>query len=74
MPGVMRNYSLTDVLQGIYSSATGLQQGVSTTTPGSTIALTGEADEQLNLSDSVVGLSAVSRGWNQDVWSAVGWS
>lgn len=74
MPGVMRNYTLTDVLQGIYSTATGLQQGVSTTSPGSTIALTGEVDEQLSLSDSVSGLSAVSRGWNQGVWGEIGWS
>lgn len=74
MPGVMRNYTLTDVLQGIYSTATGLQQGVSTTSPGSTIALTGEVDEQMSMADSVVALSAVSRDWNQDIWGCIGWS
>jgi hypothetical protein len=73
MPGVNRNYTLTDVLQGIYSTATGVTAGVSNTTPGSTISLVGEADEVLSLEDSVTGVTGVSKGWDQEVWGAIGW-
>lgn len=72
--GVNRNYTLTDVLQGIYSAATGATAGVSTTTPESTISLVGEADEDVSMGDTVIGISAVSRGWGQDQWSFLGWT
>lgn len=74
MPGVNRNYTFVDVLQTIYSTATGATAGLSTNTPDSTISLVGEADETMSLSDSAVGLSAVSRGWNQEVWGGIGWT
>lgn len=74
MSGVMRNYTLTDVLQGIYSTATGATAGVSNTVPISTISLVGEADEVFSASDSTVGLSAANRGWGQGVWGEIGWS
>lgn len=73
MPGVVRPYSLVDVLQTIYSTALGTGAGISTTTPTSVITLVAEADEQMSMSDSGTGVSEVNKGWNQGVWGEQGW-
>lgn len=74
MPGVVRPYTLTDVLQTIYSAATGNSTGVSTTSPTNIISLVGEADEQMNMSDAAIGVSEANKGWGLGVWSELGWT
>jgi hypothetical protein len=73
MPGVVRPYTIVDVLQTIYSAATGNNAGVSNTNPSSVISLVGEADEQMSLVDATTGVSEVNRGWGSGVWGEIGW-
>jgi hypothetical protein len=73
MPGAVRPYTLTDVLQTIYGAATG-QSGVSTSTPTNVISLVGEADEQLSMADIATGISKAPGGWNQAVYGGTQWS
>jgi hypothetical protein len=74
MPGVNRAYTIVDVLQTIYGTATGSQSGVSTTAPTTPISLVGEADEQLTVSDMVTSVTRALPGWDQEVWGAFQWS
>jgi hypothetical protein len=73
MPGTVRPYNLVDVLQTIYSAATGNGAGVSTTTPTTVISQVGEADEVFSANDGAAGLSQANRGWGQDIWGVIGW-
>jgi hypothetical protein len=74
MPGTVRPYNLVDVLQTIYTAATGDGAGISTSTPASIISQVGEADEQVSMNDSAAALSQADLGWGSGVWGQIGWS
>lgn len=73
MSGVVRPYNLVDVLQTIYTTATGNNAGVSNTTPTSVITQVAEVDETLSMNDAVAAVSQANRGWGQDIWGVIGW-
>jgi hypothetical protein len=73
MPGAVRPYNLVDVLQTIYTAATGSNAGVSTTTPTSIISQVGEVDETVSMNDTAAGLAQTDRGWGGDIWGVIGW-
>lgn len=69
--GVLRPYTLVDVLGTIYDQATQGNTGTTAlTTPLSAVA---EVDDTVTLSDSATGLSQANRGWDQEVWG-IPWS
>lgn len=74
MPGVVRPYTIVDILSTIYGAATGNQSGVSTTAPTTPISLVGEADEPLTVADTATGITRTPPGWDQEVWGAFQWS
>lgn len=72
MPGILRPYTLIDILATINDQA-GQQQADSTalTAPLSSVA---EADEQTTVSDSATGSVRAPQGWDQGVWGGSSWS
>lgn len=71
MPGVLRPYTLVDVLAAINDQAGQQQMGATAlTAPLSTVA---EADEQVTASDSAAVTAQVSPGWDQGVWAGASW-
>lgn len=74
MPGVLRPYTLVDVLSTIYNqNGVGSlgNTGTALTVPLSTVA---EADEVATAADSAFAASQANLTWDQGVWSAGTWS
>lgn len=76
MPGVIRPYTLTDILATINNQN---GQSASGTTGAATVTfgIIAEADESIpgtSIADSATTTSAVSAGWDQTVWGATSWS
>lgn len=72
MPGVLRPYTLVDVLSTINN-----QNGVGNTNPTVlTVPLSevGEVDEAATMGDSAFASSQTNITWDQGVWSAGSWS
>lgn len=67
MPGVVRPYTLPDVLAQIIG---GQGQPSTTDTPTGQFA---EADEAVTVSDSVTGTTQTPPGWDGSVWGAFTW-
>lgn len=73
MPGVLRPYTLVDVL-GTINDQSGLgSQSASTalTVPLSTV---GEVDETTSVGDAAFGSLSTATTWDQGVWNAGTWS
>lgn len=73
MPGVLRPYSLVDVLNTINNqNGMGSTSPTTLTTPLSTVA---EADETATATDTAFATSQTGGTlWDQGVWSASSWS
>lgn len=71
MPGIVRPYTLLDVLSTI-NDQLGQQAASSTSITG--IGYFGEADEMLMLSDSVTGVVGSPPGWDGGNWGAIVWA
>lgn len=74
MPGVLRPYTLVDVLSTI-NDQSGLGSGQNSSTV-LTVPLSdvGEVDETTATSDSAFGAVSVATTWNEGVWNAGYWS
>lgn len=74
MPGVIRPYTLTDVLSTINQSA---QTGGATVGVSSTVfAAIAETDESIpatSMADSATTTAATPAGWEQGVWGGIQW-
>lgn len=72
MPGVLRPYTLIDLLGQINGQA---QSNTGTTTGASATAFgqIAEANEQITASDSATGVVRSVAGWDQEVWGASTW-
>ena len=71
MPGVIRAYTLVDVLATINSqNNTGNQGNTVLTTPLSAV---GEVDETVPSSDLAASVTSMPKGWDQEVWG-IPWS
>lgn len=74
MPGVIRPYTLTDVLATINQAAQG---GSVTTGLSSTVfSVIAEADESVpstSMADAATTSAAVPTGWDQGQWGATQW-
>lgn len=69
--GVIRPYTLVDVLGTIYDQASlGNTGNTALTTPLSAV---GEVDETVTSADSATALSSAPKGWDQEVWG-IPWS
>lgn len=69
MPGVIRPYTLADVLGTINSQATA--SNALTTATG--VGFFSEADETVPLADSATATAAAPAGWDAGVWGATLW-
>lgn len=72
MPGVIRPYTLTDVLQTLNQN----QSGQGATTGASTVqfGVIGEADEPSTLTaDSATATHSATPGWDAGYWGSVAW-
>lgn len=71
MPGVLRPYSLADVLGTLNT-----QSSASTATTGTItgVGFFAEADESMPMADTVTGSAAVPATWDHGVWGATVWS
>jgi len=70
MSGVIRPYTLVDILNTIY-------QATVTNTPGGqviVVAIIVEDDEVATATDSAIALSTTPFGWDQGTWGSVGWN
>jgi hypothetical protein len=70
MPGVLRPYTLADVLGAMNSQVQGAQQ----TELLSGVGSFAEADETVVLADSATGGHAAPAAWDAGVWGATQWS
>lgn len=71
MPGVIRPYTLVDILGTISGqNSQGNQGNTALTTPLSAVA---EVDETVTSADSATALSSAAKGWDQEVWG-IPWS
>jgi hypothetical protein len=73
MPGVIRPYTLVDVLSTIYDQATAGSQGLN----GQAIVVVGivaEVDETVTVVDSAITDSATNATWDNGVWNGFAWS
>ncbi len=73
MPGVLRPYTLIDLLgqiNGQSQSNTGTTTGASATA----FAQIAEVDEQITATDTVAGVVRTVAGWDQEVWGASSWA
>jgi hypothetical protein len=71
MPGVVRAYTLVDVLGTIYSQTSQLSQQLNGSTPS--IGIIGEADDAAVVGEAVSGLVTANLGWDQGGWNAITW-
>jgi hypothetical protein len=73
MPGVIRPYTLLDVLATINQNATGnATVGANT----SAFGIIAEADESIPaaaVADAATAAVAATAGWDQGTWGGVGW-
>jgi len=74
MPGVIRPYTLLDVLATINQNATsnGATGGANT----SAFGIIAEADESIpttSIADTATAAAAATAGWDQGTWGGVGW-
>lgn len=70
MPGVLRPYTLTDVLASV-NGASGDASAVDTAETSTGVF--GEADETATLADTVTTTVAVNSAWDNGVWGAFSW-
>jgi hypothetical protein len=71
MPGVVRPYTLVDVLSTIYNQTSTLSQQLNGT--AGSIGIIGEADEPITSGDSAVSGVSSNLGWDQGSFNAVSW-
>ena len=69
MPGVVRPYTLQDVLGTLNQNSSASQ--VSTVING--LGFFAEVDETTTSQDAVVTLVTTPLGWDQENWGAIGW-
>jgi hypothetical protein len=70
MPGVLRPYTLTDVLGTLNAQNQAAQQGV---TQVNAVGSFAEADETVPASDSATATHAAPNGWDAGIWGATQW-
>lgn len=73
MPGVLRPYTLVDIL-GTINDQNGLGSQGSSTTLTVPLSAVAESDETTTASDSAFAQSQTNITWDQGVWSACTWS
>jgi hypothetical protein len=71
VPGVVRPYTLVDVLSTIYNQTGQLSQQINGTS--GSIGLVGEADETTTNVDAAFGMVSSNLGWDQGIFNAVSW-
>lgn len=69
MPGVLRPYTLVDVLGAMNSQVQGAQQ----TELLSGVGSFAEADETVTMADSATIAHSAPAGWDAGVWGATSW-
>ena len=69
MPGVLRPYTLEDVLGAMNNQIQSAQQAELISGVGSFA----EADETLTLADSATGAHSAPAGWDAGIWGATSW-
>lgn len=74
MPGVLRPYTLVDVLSTIYNQNGQGSTGNTATALTAPLSAVAEADEPAVLGDSAFASSQTNIAWDQGVWSAGSWS
>lgn len=72
MSGVLRAYSLADVLGTLNSQSSGGASSATGTVTG--VGFFSEADESVPMGDTVTAAAAVPAGWDGGVWGATVWS
>lgn len=70
MPGIVRPYTLRDVL-GAINDQLGAQQQAATSITG--LGFFGEADETLAATDAVSDAVTAPLGWDGGTWGAIQW-
>lgn len=70
MPGVLRPYTLVDILGTLNGGVQQATQGTTTITGTSVVA---ESDETTAFSDTVTGTVTTNQGWDQVTWGTVSW-
>lgn len=68
-PGVLRPYSVTDVIGSLADGISALAAGSTTTGTGHFL----EADETLGVTDSVTVAAQAAAGWDAGQWGQVTW-
>lgn len=74
MPGVLRPYTLVDVLSTIYNQNGQGNTGSSATALTVPLSAVAEADETATMGDTAFAASQTNITWDQGVWSAGTWS
>lgn len=72
MPGVIRPYTLTDVLQTMNQNQ--INQGATVGANSVQFGVIGEADETVTaVSDSATATHSAAPGWDAGFWGSVAW-
>lgn len=74
MPGVIRPYTLVDVLATINQNAT--NNGATVGANAVAFGIIAEADESIpasSIADAATTAAAATAGWDQGQWGSVGW-
>lgn len=71
MPGVVRPYTLVDVLSTIYNQTGQLSQQINGTS--GSIGIVGEVEDTSTSADASFGVVSSNLGWDQGGWNAVSW-
>jgi len=73
MPGVLRPYTLVDVLNTI-NDQTGMGSQGATSSLTIPLSSVGEVDEATTVADSAFGSVSTSTAWDRGVWNAGTWA
>lgn len=71
MPGVIRPYTLVDVLSTIYNQTNSLAQQISG--PSAAVGIVGEADDPAVTGENAVSAVSSNLGWDQSTYNAFTW-
>jgi hypothetical protein len=72
MPGVLRPYTLVDVLGTIYGQTTQLSQQLSGNS--GSIGIVAEAEDPVTSADTLFGSVSSVLGWDQGLFNSVSWN